>query len=141
MPFGISRNAAIVVFTALSCSLAIATYLFVGKGKRKRSKSTNLEELRTRNSDTNVLEPETISVLLDVLNIADDTTLEKLLVTISNCSAFKANQDAIRECGGLTRLMDLLTHPNERVQIKTARALSNLAMNAENQKEMQVLSL
>ena len=50
------------------------------------------------------------------------------------------SQNTIRECGGLPRLISLLSHDSKAVNIKAAQVLSNLAMNEENQQTLKVLS-
>ena len=47
-------------------------------------------------------------------------------------------QNAIRECGGLTKLVALLKHPHKVVSIKAAQVLSNLAINETNQQSLKV---
>jgi len=47
----------------------------------------------------------------------------------------------IRECGGLKRLVALLTHPSENINIKAAQVLSNLAMNEKNQESLKVMEM
>lgn len=44
----------------------------------------------------------------------------------------------IREAGGLLRLENLLQHPKQNVQLAAIKALANLALNQENQKELKV---
>lgn len=51
------------------------------------------------------------------------------------------SQNTIRECGGLSMLISLLTHDNKTVNIKAAQVLSNLAMNEENQQMLKVVHI
>lgn len=50
-------------------------------------------------------------------------------------------QNFIRECGGLTQLVALLTHPSKTINIKAAQVLSNLAMNEKNQERLKVMEM
>lgn len=57
-------------------------------------------------------------------------------------SSFSLNlQNLIRECGGLSRLVALLTHPSKNINIKVAQVLSNLAMNERNQESLKVIEM
>lgn len=47
-------------------------------------------------------------------------------------------QNAISECGGIARLVALLTHPSKAVSTKAAQVLANLAMNERNQQILKV---
>jgi hypothetical protein len=47
-------------------------------------------------------------------------------------------QDILREAGCLFRLQNLLTYPKRNVQLAAIKALGNLALNQENQKELKV---
>jgi hypothetical protein len=47
-------------------------------------------------------------------------------------------QDILREAGCLFRLQNLLMHPKVAVQHAAIKALGNLALNQENQKELKV---
>lgn len=62
--------------------------------------------------------------------------MEKALITVSNSAAFSANQDLLREEGGLVRLQQLLKHRNSRVQRAALTAVGNMALNVSNQKVM-----
>lgn len=44
----------------------------------------------------------------------------------------------IREAGGLFRLQNLLQHPKPNIQLAAIKALANLSLNQENQKELKV---
>lgn len=130
MPLGLSSNALVFSVTVI-CSLAFATFFFLQK--RKKSKSS-------KDESQYVMDTESISGLLGIFEIVDDPgTLCKLLVDVATLAAFKGNQDIIRECDGLPIVMELVTNSVEQVRIKAARALTNLAMNEENQKVIQVL--
>lgn len=99
------------------------------------------EELRRR-LDTvghrdRVMTAHEAKSLIALLHSSDDALLERTLTTIANCSTFTANQDMIREAGGLLRLQNLLQHPKPNVQLAAIKALANLALNQENQKELK----
>ncbi|KAJ1520025.1 hypothetical protein ONE63_004255 [Megalurothrips usitatus] len=98
------------------------------------------EELRLRLDAVHrdrVLSPHEAKSLIALLHSSDDALLERTLTTIANCSTFTANQDAIREAGGLFRLQNLLQHPKQNIQLAAIKALANLALNQENQKELK----
>ncbi|KAK3922472.1 Armadillo repeat-containing protein 10, partial [Frankliniella fusca] len=99
------------------------------------------EELRMR-LDTvqhrdRVITSHEAKSLIALLHSSDDALLERTLTTIANCSTFTANQDMIREAGGLFRLQNLLQHPKQNIQLAAIKALANLALNQENQKELK----
>ncbi|XP_026282635.1 uncharacterized protein LOC113209379 [Frankliniella occidentalis] len=99
------------------------------------------EELRMR-LDTvqhrdRVMTSHEAKSLIALLHSSDDALLERTLTTIANCSTFTANQDMIREAGGLFRLQNLLQHPKQNIQLAAIKALANLALNQENQKELK----
>ncbi|XP_071440237.1 G-protein coupled receptor-associated sorting protein 2-like isoform X1 [Hetaerina americana] len=75
--------------------------------------------------------------LVALLHSNDATLLEKTLTTIGNCGTFAANQDTLREAGCLFTLQNLLVYRNPSVQLAAVKALGNLALNAENQKELK----
>ena len=58
-------------------------------------------------------------------------------MTISNYSAFTSNQDSLREAGCLLRLQHLILHSDRSVKMSAMGAISNLALNSANQKEME----
>merc|ERR1719198_2932529 len=49
------------------------------------------------------------------------------------------NKNAVREAGGLKRLVSLLTSPDVEVQLNVLGALTNLALNDENKNEIREL--
>ena len=126
----LSSNAIVITVTVI-CTLASAVGFFLYK--RKKAKPTN-------DGSRYVMDAESISGLLGIFAIVEDpATLGRLLVDVATLAAFKGNQDIIRECAGLPIVMEHLTNADEQVRVKAARALNNLAMNEENQKEIQVL--
>ncbi|XP_049782359.1 uncharacterized protein LOC126184042 isoform X4 [Schistocerca cancellata] len=99
------------------------------------------EELRLR-LDTlsvrhRVITANEAKSLVALLHTNDDLLLERTLMTIGNCGTFSANQDTLREAGCLFRLQNLLTHPRLPVKLAAIKALGNLALNQENQKELK----
>ena len=66
------------------------------------------------------------------------STPERALVTISNASAFTQNQESLRDAGCLVRLQRIIIHSDRSVKLKAQQAVANLALNVENQKEMEV---
>jgi hypothetical protein len=56
----------------------------------------------------------------------------------SNQNVVSRLQDILREAGCLFRLQNLLTYPKVNVQHTAIKALGNLALNQENQKELKV---
>ncbi|KAK7868758.1 hypothetical protein R5R35_002553 [Gryllus longicercus] len=75
--------------------------------------------------------------LVALLHSSDEVLLERTLTTIGNCGTFMANQDTLREAGCLLRLQNLLTYPKTSIQLAAIRALGNLSLNQENQKELK----
>lgn len=159
---GTGRAARIVLYAVCS-TFAAATLLFtlyyLGNRKRSRKKEritgpsirpydqpslatfideseTSLAEVLKENGHGE-FSKGTILALLRCIEVAETSTLEKFLVALLNCSAFTANQNTIRECGGLPRLISLLSHDSKAVNIKAAQVLSNLAMNEENQQTLK----
>ncbi|XP_069693053.1 armadillo repeat-containing protein 10-like isoform X2 [Periplaneta americana] len=99
------------------------------------------EELRLRletlsNRDRVITAHEAKS-LVALLHSNDELLLERTLTTIGNCGTFSANQDILREAGCLFRLQNLLMYPKANVQHAAVKALGNLALNQENQKELK----
>ena len=76
--------------------------------------------------------------MVALLHARDCKTLERALVTISSTSAFTQNQDSLREAGCLVRLQRLIIHSDRSVKLKAQQAVANLALNVDNQKEMEV---
>uniref|UniRef100_A0A1B6KVG7 Armadillo repeat-containing domain-containing protein n=1 Tax=Graphocephala atropunctata TaxID=36148 RepID=A0A1B6KVG7_9HEMI len=75
--------------------------------------------------------------LVALLHSNDEILLERTLITIANCGTFAGNQDMLREAGCLFRLTKLLTYPKTNVQLAAIKALGNLALNEDNQKELK----
>jgi len=75
--------------------------------------------------------------LVALLHAKDCSTLQRALVTISNCSAFTQNQDSLREAGCVMRLQHLVIHSDRLVKLAALQALANMALNTTNQKEME----
>lgn len=75
--------------------------------------------------------------LVALLHSNDELLLERTLTTIANCGTFASNQDILREAGCLFRLTKLLTYPKHTVQLSAIKALGNLALNEDNQKELK----
>ncbi|KAF4532266.1 hypothetical protein B566_EDAN016448 [Ephemera danica] len=99
------------------------------------------EELRLRletlSNRGRVISPHEAKSLSALLHSSDDVLLERTLTIIGDCGTFSANQDTLREAGCLFRLQNLLTYPKLLVQLAAVKALGNLSLNAENQKEMK----
>ncbi|XP_059468337.1 uncharacterized protein LOC132192402 isoform X2 [Neocloeon triangulifer] len=93
-----------------------------------------LDSLSNRNR---VLSPHEAKSLTALLHSTDDVLLERTLTIIGDSGTFQQNQDTLREAGCLFRLQNLLTYPKLPVQLAAVRALGNLALNAENQKELK----
>ncbi|XP_065349737.1 uncharacterized protein LOC135945789 isoform X2 [Cloeon dipterum] len=93
-----------------------------------------LDSLSNRNR---VISPHEAKSLTALLHSTDDVLLERTLTTIGDCGTFQQNQDTLREAGCLFRLQNLLSFPKLPVQLAAVRALGNLALNAENQKELK----
>lgn len=94
-----------------------------------------LESLSLRGRSLDAYESRTLVALLYT---SDEGVLERALVTLANLATFDVNQNNLREAGCLSRLQNLLVHPKSEVRLATIRALGNMALNEENQKEMKV---
>jgi len=99
-------------------------------------------ELRKRlqgfeEGSTKILTPYEAKSLVALLHAKDCKTLERALVTISNASAFTQNQESLRDAGCLVRLQRIIIHSDRSVKLKAQQAVANLALNVENQKEME----
>uniref|UniRef100_A0A8C5CDZ3 Armadillo repeat-containing domain-containing protein n=1 Tax=Gadus morhua TaxID=8049 RepID=A0A8C5CDZ3_GADMO len=85
------------------------------------------------------LKPENIKMLLWCLQTSSEQTDRcRVLVTLGNAAAFSANQDAVRELGGLTLIARYLSDPAADVRVQTLNALNNLSMNLKNQDVLKV---
>jgi hypothetical protein len=84
------------------------------------------------------MDPYEAKTLVALLYASDEGVLERALVTLANLATLEINQNNLREGGCLHRLQNLLSHPKEQVRLATVRALGNLALNEENQREMKV---
>nr|XP_028601533.1 armadillo repeat-containing protein 10 isoform X1 [Podarcis muralis] len=85
------------------------------------------------------LEAHHIQNLIRLLDSTKDPTIqEQALVTLSNSAAFSANQDIIRNLGGLIVVGKMLSVPDTKVKEKALNALNNLSMNIKNQEEMKI---
>lgn len=157
-----SWKSARIAFYAFCSTFAFVTlaftiyYLTNHKGSRKKNRVTDtsirlhdetaascsfceeseLAEILEKNGHGEFAKGK-ISSLLRFIETAETHMVEKLLVILLNCSAFTANQNAIRECGGFPLLEALLTHQSQTVNIKVAQVLSNLAMNEKNQQSLK----
>ncbi|XP_068714483.1 armadillo repeat-containing protein 10-like isoform X3 [Montipora foliosa] len=157
-----SWKSARIAFYAFCSTFAFVTlaftvyYLTNHKGSRKKNRITDtsirlhdetaascsfcdeseLAEILKKNGHGEFAKGK-ISSLLRFIETAETHMVEKLLVILLNCSAFTANQNAIRECGGFPLLEALLTHQSQTVNIKVAQVLSNLAMNEKNQQSLK----
>lgn len=76
--------------------------------------------------------------LVALLYTSDEGVLERALITMANLATFDVNQNNLREAGCLSRLQNLLTHPKSEIRLAAIRALGNMALNEQNQKEMKV---
>ncbi|XP_054279979.1 uncharacterized protein LOC128998048 isoform X2 [Macrosteles quadrilineatus] len=99
------------------------------------------DELRLRldaiNHRQRVMAATEAKSLVALLHSNDEILLERTLITIANCGTFAGNQDMLREAGCLFRLTKLLTYPKPNVQLAAIKALGNLALNEDNQKELK----
>lgn len=100
------------------------------------------EELQRRlqgfqSGRTRELTPYEAKSLVALLHSKDASTLQRTLVTISNCAAFTRNQDELRDSGCLLRLQSLLTGTGREVRLAAITATANLALNTGNMKEME----
>nr|XP_034983606.1 armadillo repeat-containing protein 10 [Zootoca vivipara] len=85
------------------------------------------------------LEAHHIQNLIRLLDSTKDPTIqEQALVTLSNSAAFSANQDIIRNLGGLIVVGKMLSVPDTKVKEKALNALNNLSMNIKNQEKMKI---
>ncbi|NXI38149.1 ARM10 protein, partial [Galbula dea] len=76
--------------------------------------------------------------LIHLLQATDDALIqEQALITLGNSAAFSANQDVIRNLGGLSVIGGMLTDCVPKVKEKALNALNNLSMNIKNQEEIQ----
>jgi len=83
-----------------------------------------------------VLTPYEARSLVALLHTDDCDTLQRALVAVANSCAFSANQERIRDACGLHRLESLVIHPHASVKLAAMRAVANLALNLDNQREM-----
>ncbi len=84
------------------------------------------------------MDPYEAKTLVALLYASDEGVLERALVTLANLATLEVNQNNLREAGCLLRLQNLLTHPKEEIRLAAVRALGNMALNEQNQKEMKV---
>ncbi|CAL8078723.1 unnamed protein product [Orchesella dallaii] len=75
--------------------------------------------------------------LVALLYTSDEGVLERALITLANLATFEINQNNLREAGCLSRLQNLLVHPRSEIRLAAIRALGNMALNEQNQKEMK----
>lgn len=76
--------------------------------------------------------------LVALLYASDEGVLERALVTLANLATLEVNQNNLREAGCLLRLQNLLSHPKTEIRLASVRALGNMALNEQNQREMKV---
>ncbi|KAI8502115.1 armadillo repeat-containing protein 10 [Branchiostoma belcheri] len=93
--------------------------------------SLELEDLATSNS----LSSSQVAFLFALLRSENPGVVERTLRTISNLAAFTSNQNVMRESGLLKAVVDTLQRSDDSpgIQACCCQALSNLAMNVENQ--------
>ncbi|XP_078688191.1 armadillo repeat-containing protein 10-like [Branchiostoma floridae x Branchiostoma belcheri] len=93
--------------------------------------SHELEDLATSNS----LSSSQVAFLFALLRSENPGVVERTLRTISNLAAFTSNQNVMRESGLLKAVVDTLQRSDDSpgIQACCCQALSNLAMNVENQ--------
>ncbi|XP_038597439.1 armadillo repeat-containing protein 10 [Tachyglossus aculeatus] len=84
------------------------------------------------------LEAQDLQKLIRLLEAEDPLVREKALITLGNSAAFSANQEIIRDFGGLPAIGNLLDDPTPKVKEKALDALNNLSMNLRNQEEIKV---
>ncbi|XP_076879031.1 armadillo repeat-containing protein 10 [Brachyhypopomus gauderio] len=86
-----------------------------------------------------VLEPRHLNVLLSVLQTSPSPTEKRdVLITLGNAAAFTANQDLLREFGGLHIIASCLCDPSPDLRVQTLNALNNLSMNIRNQEQLKI---
>nr|CAD7600522.1 unnamed protein product [Timema genevievae] len=117
-------------------------YEEIGRKEAEKLLRDGEEELRLHleslsNRDRVITAHEAKS-LVALLHSRDELLLERTLTTIANCGTFSANQDTLREAGCLFRLQNLLVYPKTNVKLSAIKALGNLALNQENQKELKI---
>jgi HEAT repeat protein len=77
--------------------------------------------------------------LVALLYTSDEGVLERALITLANLATMQPNQNNLREAGCLQRLQNLLSHPKSEIRLAAIRALGNMALNEQNQREMKVI--
>lgn len=77
--------------------------------------------------------------LVALLYTSDEGVLERALITLANLATLQLNQNNLREAGCLLRLQSLLSHPKSEIRLAAIRALGNMALNEQNQREMKVV--
>jgi len=85
------------------------------------------------------MDPYEAKTLVALLYTSDEGVLERALVTMANLATMEHNQNNLREAGCLLRLQNLLSHTKNEVRLAAVRALGNMALNDQNQREMKVI--
>ena len=85
------------------------------------------------------MDPYEAKTLVALLYTSDEGVLERALVTMANLATMEHNQNNLREAGCLLRLQNLLSHTKNEVRLAAVRALGNMALNDQNQREMKVM--
>ncbi|CAG7785228.1 unnamed protein product [Allacma fusca] len=93
-----------------------------------------LEKLSLKGRAMDSYEAKTLVALLYA---SDEGILERALITLANLATLESNQNNLRDAGCLHRLQNLLTHPKSEIRLASIRALGNMALNDQNQKEMK----
>ncbi|XP_076331623.1 uncharacterized protein LOC143236866 [Tachypleus tridentatus] len=96
-----------------------------------------LKQLESLYSKARIMTPYEAKSLVTLLYSDDDEVLVKVLTTISNCAAFTVNQDHFADTGCFLILRDLIVSPIPPVQVSSVQAISNLAVNSQNQALLQ----
>ncbi|XP_054843969.1 armadillo repeat-containing protein 10 isoform X2 [Eublepharis macularius] len=109
--------------------------LFSGTGQKDAS---HLQQGVNLPKSPDGLEANHIQGLIYLLESVEDPIIqERALIALSNSAAFSANQDIIRNVGGLSVIGNMLSVPTASVKEKALNALNNLSMNLKNQEELK----
>jgi len=84
-----------------------------------------------------ILSPTEAEVLVDYLAGGSVKRRMQCLVTIANAASFSANQYLLRRAGCIPVLNDLTMSEDKTVASQAMKALTNLAVNEENQEHME----
>ena len=90
-----------------------------------------------REGAASILSPTEAEVLVDYLAGGSVKGRIQCLVTIANAASFSANQYLLRRAGCIPVLNDLVLNEDQVVSGHAMKALTNLAVNEENQEHME----